>query len=178
MPPKRRTSTPSGTTRAQQQRSQSTLSFSKGANRVTKPGAGAHVSKLSKKDPALLDLTPAIAEPDLSDPTTAEAALDEQVKAETQQDDSQDPLTETGSKAEDVLGGRAKESEIGALGGKGNGWVDDEEVTARKIKDSQIKAYWRAKEQERKAPRVHQQGLTVGEKVLREWDMSGQYGVS
>ncbi|KAF2482932.1 DNA polymerase delta, subunit 4-domain-containing protein [Neohortaea acidophila] len=51
-----------------------------------------------------------------------------------------------------------------------------DEASARKIKDSQIKAYWRAKEQERKAPRVHQQDLTVYEKVLREWDMSGQYG--
>ncbi|KAH0385304.1 hypothetical protein KCU89_g17196, partial [Aureobasidium melanogenum] len=32
------------------------------------------------------------------------------------------------------------------------------------------------KEAERKSPRVHQQGLDVSEKILREFDMSGQYG--
>jgi len=175
MPPKRRTSTPSGTTRAQQQRSQSTLSFSKGANRVTKPSVSAQQSKISKKDPALLDLIP-VEDEKHTEPTTAEAAIDEQVKAETRHEDGADPLASTESKTEEVLGGRAKESEAGALGGKANGWVDDEEARARKITDGQIKAYWRKKEQERKTPRVHQEGLTIGEKILREFDMTGQYG--
>jgi hypothetical protein len=56
--------------------------------------------------------------------------------------------------------------------------VANEEAEARDVSDAQIKKYWRQKEQERLAPRVHQEDLTVYEKVLREWDMSGQYGVS
>jgi DNA polymerase delta subunit 4 len=54
----------------------------------------------------------------------------------------------------------------------------EEETRARGISDAQIKKYWRSKEAERKAPRVHQQSLDVTEKMLREFDMSNQYGVS
>jgi DNA polymerase delta subunit 4 len=145
---------------------------------VTKATVNAQQSKLSKKDPALLDLVPAQEKMQDAEPTTADAAIEEQVQAEIQHEAEADPLQTTGNKTEEVLGGRAQESEIGALGGKGNGWVDDEEARAKKTTHSQVKAYWRAKEQERKAPRVHQEGLTVGEKVLREFDMSGQFGVS
>lgn len=101
------------------------------------------------------------------------------VQQEADDDAAPDPLqTERDIvKTEDVLGGRAQQSDAGAVGGKGSGWVGDEEERARKITDTQIKRYWREKEQERKAPRVHQEDLTVYEKVLREWDMSGQYGV-
>jgi DNA polymerase delta subunit 4 len=55
---------------------------------------------------------------------------------------------------------------------------DDYEKRAIKVSNAQIKKYWQAKESERKCPRVHQQGLDVSEKILREFDMSGQYGVS
>lgn len=41
---------------------------------------------------------------------------------------------------------------------------------------AKIKTYWSAKERERKAPRVYQQGLGVREKILRESDMSSRYG--
>lgn len=128
----------------------------------------------SKKDPALFDITPAQAEPDVEEPTTAEAAIAGQAAAA-----SADPLDGSAVKTEEVLGGRAAVSDAGAVGGKaGTGWKADEEIQARKISNAQIKGYWRKKEQERKAPRVHQEGLSVHEKVLREWDMSGQYGVS
>lgn len=175
MPPKRRQSAPRT---ASTQHAQSTLSFGKGQhNRITKPSA-AHQSKKSKKDPAIIDVKPAVAESDVEEPATADAAIAQQVE-EVQGTASDDPLASghPASKTEDVLGGRAQDSTTGATGGKtGAGWVDNEEAEARKIKDSQIKTYWRRKEQERKAPRVHQEGLDIGEKVLREWDMSGQYG--
>lgn len=164
MAPKRRSQTAARrTTSAQQQR----LSFQ---SKVTKPSS-AQQAKTSKKDPALID---DIARAEL--PTTD--AKEEAPQAE--EDIAADPLSTTSPAVTtaDVLGGRAQQSDAGSVGGKGSGWVGDEEASARKIKDSQIKAYWRAKEQERKAPRVHQQDLTVYEKVLREWDMSGQYGVS
>jgi DNA polymerase delta subunit 4 len=52
-----------------------------------------------------------------------------------------------------------------------------EELKAEKVTDAQIKRYWREREAERHAPRVHQQDLSVEEKVLRLFDMSSQYGV-
>ena len=41
-----------------------------------------------------------------------------------------------------------------------------------------MKRYWKSKEDERIAPRVHQQGLNANEKILRHFDLSSQYGVS
>lgn len=53
-----------------------------------------------------------------------------------------------------------------------------EEDQAKRISDAAIKKYWAAKEKQRMAPRVHQQDLSIHDKILREWDVSGQYGVS
>ncbi|KAF2473804.1 uncharacterized protein BDR25DRAFT_256686 [Lindgomyces ingoldianus] len=53
-----------------------------------------------------------------------------------------------------------------------------EEDEARRISEKRIQKYWKDKEAARKAPRVHQEDLSLHEKVLREWDMSGQYGPS
>jgi DNA polymerase delta subunit 4 len=177
MAPKRRTASARPTPAGQQAK----LSF---ANKVTKAGAK-HQAKDSKKDPALVEDIlrtdiKAEAEPDLEEITTAEEAIQQQVEEEASTlDSAQDPL-EAGDEVttESVLGGRAEQSDVGAIGGKASGWVADEEQRARKTTDTQIKSYWRKKEAERLAPRVHQQDLTLYEKVLREWDMSGQYGVS
>ena len=177
MAPKRRTQS----VRTVSSNQQAKLSFQ---SKVTKPGSNQQ-SKNTRKDPALVEDivrtdVKAEVEPDLEEPTTADKAIQEQVEQETATlDTAADPLQTEGDdvKTEDVLGGRAQESDAGATGGKGSGWVSDEEDRARKITNTQIKQYWRQKEQERLAPRVHQEDLTVFEKVLREWDMSGQYGV-
>ncbi|KAI1389052.1 DNA polymerase delta, subunit 4-domain-containing protein [Hypoxylon trugodes] len=50
------------------------------------------------------------------------------------------------------------------------------ELRADKITDCQIDQYWRKLERERIASRVHQEDLTLAEKVLRYWDVSSQYG--
>ncbi|KAI1337664.1 DNA polymerase delta, subunit 4-domain-containing protein [Xylariaceae sp. FL0016] len=50
------------------------------------------------------------------------------------------------------------------------------EQKAQKVSDKQIEAYWRALERERIAKRVHQEDLSLAEKVLRYWDVSSQYG--
>ncbi len=47
-----------------------------------------------------------------------------------------------------------------------------------RVSDAQVKRYWKGKEDERIAPRVHQRGLSVHEKILRHFDLSSQYGVS
>ncbi|KAL1303563.1 hypothetical protein AAFC00_006932 [Neodothiora populina] len=176
MPPKRRTSTPLASARSSQRAAQSTLSFHKqGPNRVTKPGA-AQRNVIAKKEPTLLDEV--IVDDEQSDaksPTTAQAAITEQavsVKAELD-----DALQSGPVRTEDVLGGKATADDTGAVGGRsGSGWNGDEEARARRVTDAQIKRYWQTKERERKAPRVHQEGLSVQDKLLREWDMSGQYG--
>ncbi|CAM1504013.1 Fc.00g016040.m01.CDS01 [Cosmosporella sp. VM-42] len=52
----------------------------------------------------------------------------------------------------------------------------DAELRAEKITEVQISKYWKSLENQRKAPRVHQQGLSLSEKVLRYFDVSSQYG--
>ncbi|KAH8684652.1 DNA polymerase delta, subunit 4-domain-containing protein [Tricladium varicosporioides] len=52
----------------------------------------------------------------------------------------------------------------------------EEEERAARVTDAQIRRYWRERESERRAPRVHQQELGVEEKVLRLFDISSQYG--
>ncbi|MCJ1311930.1 hypothetical protein MMC25_005604 [Agyrium rufum] len=55
---------------------------------------------------------------------------------------------------------------------------DEWETRAAKITEPQIRQYWKDREDERLAPRVHQQGLTIHDKILRYFDMSNQYGPS
>jgi DNA polymerase delta subunit 4 len=177
---------------------QSKLSFHGTSNKVTKNTSpqSKETKAALKKDPALLDslltqestpaaeILPEEAEKDLPE-TTAQKAITEQAlstastlpsrpypSTTTDATDSQPTTTES------VLGGRAAPNDpLGATNGF-SGWLGDEEQRARKISESQIKKYWRAKEAQRLAPRVHQDDLGVREKVLREWDMSGEFGVS
>ncbi|CEJ79948.1 hypothetical protein VHEMI00160 [[Torrubiella] hemipterigena] len=51
-----------------------------------------------------------------------------------------------------------------------------EEQLAEDITDAQVNKYWKSIESERKAPRVHQEGLSTNEKLLRYFDVSSQYG--
>jgi len=179
MAPKRRAS--ERTTSASRQ--QSTLSFNGKTTRVTKPSHqslqhGKAIGQEKKEvllDEALSRAESAQPEDDVTDEpkqTTADKAIEQQTRAE------EDTLT-GGSKIEDVLGGRAQTSDVGAVGGPADsGWVSDEEARARKISEAQIKKFWREQESLRLVPRVHQEDLDLHERVLRLWDVSGQYGVS
>ncbi|TKA37747.1 hypothetical protein B0A54_09749 [Friedmanniomyces endolithicus] len=181
MPPKRKSSGPRAVPTRTPSNPQSTLSFHGKQNKVTKPGV-APVTKQLKKDPALLEeiarteiKTDSTPEPKES--TTASAAITQRSDEEAQ--NLAAPSPHPAADPLDTLGGRAQTSDVGAAGGKtGAGWLADEEAQARSVTETQIKQYWRQKEAMRLAPRVHQEGMTVYEKVLREWDMSGQFGVS
>ncbi len=181
MPPKRKSSGPRAVPTRTPSNPQSTLSFHGKQNKVTKPGV-APATKQTKKDPALLeDIARSEIKteetPDPEQPTTAETAITQQTDAEAKP--LALPTQHPGANPDEILGGRAQESDLGATGGKAaTGWLADEEALARSVTESQIKLYWRQKESPRLAPRVHQEGMTVYEKVLREWDMSGQFGVS
>jgi DNA polymerase delta subunit 4 len=193
MPPKR-SSTVGRTTSASRQ--QSTLAFNGKNSRVTKASQQnqQHGKSLDKKKELLFDeaVTRADLQPDddddvveiTSQSTTADKAVEQQAEVETRALEKasshkpEEALT-GGSKTEDVLGGRAQTSDIGAVNGPaGSGWVGDEEKRARKITETQIKKFWREKESARLVPRVHQEDLAVHERVLRLWDVSGEYGVS
>jgi hypothetical protein len=52
------------------------------------------------------------------------------------------------------------------------------EKDVKRITTSQLNKYWAAKESLMKAPRAHFEKLGVAEKILREWDVDGRYGVS
>ncbi|RMY08623.1 hypothetical protein D0868_04701 [Hortaea werneckii] len=178
MAPKRKSAAPRTSSR-QSSSQQSTLSFHGKNNRVTKPSTPQEI-KAEKKDPALLESV-ARADEKAQPSTDQDESTQDAIEHEAQPSQTEalaDPLKQSGepTKAEDVLGGRAPQSDSGAVGGKGSGWVSDEEQRARKVSETQIKRYWRAKEQERLAPRLHQEDMSVYERILREWDMSGQYG--
>lgn len=176
MPPKRR----SQVSRTSSTGQQSTLSFHGKHNKVTKPGSAQQIKSAKKADSLAKDVVDIETHTD-HEQTTADKAIQQQTEQETAAlEAAPDPLDQKNESTttEDVLGGRAKQSDVGAIGGRGSGWVGDEEQQARKVSDTQIKKYWRQKEQERLAPRLHQEDLGVYEKVLREWDMSNQYGVS
>ena len=190
MPPKRRTTdrTTSGS------RQQSTLSFNGKSGRVTKASQQhqQYGKDLDKKKELLFD--EAVSRTDVPEddevvelatkPTTADKAIEQQAEVETRALEqataakSEEGLT-GGFKTEDVFGAPAQTSEVGAVGGAvGSGLVGDEETRARKITETQIKKFWREKESDRLVPRVHQEDLGVHERVLRLWDISGEYGVS
>ncbi|MCJ1260047.1 hypothetical protein MMC24_007887 [Lignoscripta atroalba] len=168
MPPTRRTKP----ARTSSQHSQPTLSFHSRANRVTKPSVAPAVSSSKNalshepsseqkqvvtaaelstpSTPAAEDVDAQIAE----EPTTAQLAIREQVHAE------RDSLkTEQQAKVKTNTDATV-------------------EAKARGIGEGQIKRYWRAKEEGRKAVRVHQEGLSMYEKILREFDLSSQYGIT
>lgn len=191
MPPKRRTTGRTSST----SRQQSTLSFNGKSGRVTKASQQyqQHGKDLDKKKELLFD--EAVSRTDVpkddddvvelaTKSTTTDKAIEQQAEVEARALEqaaavkSEEGLT-GGSKTQDVLGGRAQTSDIGAVGGPvGSGWVGDEEMRARKITETQIKKFWREKESDRLVPRVHQEDLGVHERVLRLWDISGEYGVS
>ncbi|KLO91141.1 DNA polymerase delta subunit 4 [Fusarium fujikuroi] len=50
------------------------------------------------------------------------------------------------------------------------------ELQAEKVTDAQIKKYWKSIEDQWTTPRLHQQGVSLNEKVLRYFDVSSQYG--
>lgn len=143
---RQRTSGPQTSSKAQQQ---SQLSF-----RSTKAGL---------KKPQIKDEKPS------KTPKVDEIADDEEEIEQTAIEDSQpQPKPET---PEDLQGPSvAAEDE-----------EEDEAETALDkealgLPETKLKSYWAAKERERKAPRIHQEGLSVRDKILREFDMSSRFG--
>lgn len=128
---------------------QSTLAFHGGANKVTKPSTRAQDAK---KNVLSKSTTKAI-KPEVIDLATVSETKPTTVEA-------------------DIIDQVEKEVAVQKTE------ISPEDERARRITDAAIKKYWSAKEKQRLAPRVHQDDLSLHEKVLREFDMSAQYGVS
>ncbi|MCJ1441655.1 MAG: hypothetical protein MMC23_002145 [Stictis urceolatum] len=133
------------------------LSFSK---KVTKPGSKS--SALSKtaeaKAQKLLsetELTP-VASPTPESPTSVSVELDPKVDEE--------PTTADLAIREQTLAEK-EQTERSA-----------EEEEALGVSEARVKKYWKAKEDSRISPRVHQEGMTLHDKVLREFDLSSHFG--
>ncbi|KAH7063384.1 DNA polymerase delta, subunit 4-domain-containing protein [Macrophomina phaseolina] len=129
---------------------QATLAFHGASNRVTKPRASptgkAKVTNKSKQDPIL-----------------SESITDTNLSAQAEPDLAE-PTTSELAIAQQSRQEAAKPE------------LTPEEEKASRVSEAQIKKYWKEKERARKAPRVHQEDVSLHEKVLREFDTSGQYG--
>ncbi|MCJ1392129.1 hypothetical protein MMC18_004996 [Xylographa bjoerkii] len=130
-------------------RAQQPLSFNARSNRITKPSITAASKNLDKTNSKKL-----AEEAEISSPSPAPEEVDVQV--------AEQPTTAELAIRSQVEAEKKERT--------------DAETKASKITDAQIKRFWKRKEEERKAPRVHQQGLSVEEKVLREFDLSSQFG--
>lgn len=140
--------------------SQSTISFTN----PTKPSAGKPASRASKtaEKPSSKPLAPQTAKS-----ATADIALPSRP--------SQAEISGAVSATPEVV--EEAEAQAEAEYDSEDEREAQDEAAAAKISDKQIKVYWTGKEDARKAPRVHQAGLSVRERVCREFDMELRFGV-
>lgn len=129
---------------------QSTLSFN---NRVSKAGAARATSKDKE---AQFDSPIAIP------PPSKRVKVEDQLEEVEEQLDAESRVSEAEDHAQAEV---AEEKDLA-------------KVRAEKVTDAQIRKYWKGVEDARIARRVHQEELSTGEKVLRYFDISSQYGVS
>ncbi|EXJ78542.1 hypothetical protein A1O1_08943 [Capronia coronata CBS 617.96] len=173
MPRGRKTKASTGSSAAQ---AQSTLSFNSKSARVTKPSARPDEAKKNPLAKSLSEPAQAQIEEEVTAIETLESGQEEARSVDVEAakaEPSQIKVNILDSPAEEAqtqrLKPRAKRTRV--QGGK-----DARELEAEKVTDSQIKKYWRAEEDSRLAPRVHQETLSLHEKILRHFDLSSQYG--
>ncbi|KAI0594261.1 DNA polymerase delta, subunit 4-domain-containing protein [Biscogniauxia sp. FL1348] len=126
---------------------QSTLSFN---HRVTKPSAAKGVKDLSTPAPATKSASP----------LAQHVSSAQLVKGREEEEEAEEEGEEQEKEQEKTIEEPKSEAE----------------VRAQKVTSRQIDQYWRRLERDRLTPRVHQEGLSLAEKVLRYWDVSSQYG--
>ncbi|KAF4214403.1 hypothetical protein CNMCM8980_002540 [Aspergillus fumigatiaffinis] len=129
---------------------QSTLSFG-GKSRVTKPSA---TSTRSQKTKDLAPISAAV--------SSTEAVPDPDQVPVAPSEPSQPHVAELAVRQQ------AREEIQQPL--------SEEDQKAIKITEQELQRYWKKEEQTRKAPRVHQEDLSLHEKILRHFDLSSQYG--
>lgn len=114
------------------------------------------------------DLKEPIAKPAVAEPTEVKVkdeSVEDDVKAEATLDTPD--VKDEESEAEEE-----EEPEVEAAPER-----PEAEIKAEKVTKTEIQKYWKGIEEQRIAPRIHQQDLDLNEKVLRYFDVSSQYGV-
>ncbi|KAL8841398.1 MAG: hypothetical protein Q9176_003278 [Flavoplaca citrina] len=170
MPPARRGRPPGSTSSRNDPRAaQQTLAFGR-SNKITKPSLPPPSSrKVSKAKSG--DVTP---------PAASEVAKVEDVAAEEVKEDPEstaEVVNEDPTLAEGRERGMAIRTDVRKSNENGMMRTEDAmEEKAKGISEAAVKRYWRQREGERKAPRVHQKDLSLHEKILRHFDLSSQYG--
>lgn len=183
MPAPRR-STGGSRARPGPEKGQSTISF---ATRVTKASAPTDVKKAVLTDPApkKAEVVQSPTEDELehvkddSSDEEDDSTEEEEEEVEDEQEEGEDGDVE--DEVEEKL-----ELEVGPIqtvsdpepAVPADAEKDESDLLAERMKDAEIKEYWIGIQSARLAVPVHQEGLTVSEKVLRYFDVSSQYGVS
>lgn len=151
---------------------QSTLSFKHKVTKAIQTGKEGYKSPSRAKE-YIPEPTP--------EPTTAKATP---LKTDDDDDNSQPPLNPTtptaagDDESHATLAVQIKPAPQPAVAAAPE--KSDAELKAAKITDKAIERYWSDIESSRNARAVHKkhgEGLTTGEKVLRYFDVSSQYGV-
>ncbi|GKZ80234.1 hypothetical protein AnigIFM56816_004451 [Aspergillus niger] len=150
MPPSRRRGGNTAATRS----NQATLSFGS-KSRVTKPSAAPSTRSQKAKDLDLIDTTRS------STPSVEDVSEVEQASV-TPTEPSQPHVAELAVR-------KQAQTEIQQP-------RSGEDAKAEKITERQLQQYWKKEEAKRQGPRVHQEGLELREKILRNFDLSSQYG--
>ncbi|RAL01278.1 putative DNA polymerase delta subunit 4 [Aspergillus ibericus CBS 121593] len=150
MPPTRRR----GGNTAATSSNQATLSFGS-KSRVTKPSAAPSTRSQKAKDLDSIDAALS------KEPSVDDVSEPEQVLV-TPTEPSQPHVAEL------VVRKQAREEIQQPL--------SSEDERAGKITERQLQQYWKKEEAKRRGPRVHQEDLTLREKILRHFDLSSQYG--
>ncbi|KAL4773117.1 DNA polymerase delta, subunit 4-domain-containing protein [Aspergillus nidulans var. acristatus] len=148
MPPARRR----GGNTASARSSQPVLSFG-AKSRVTKPSAAP--STPSEKTKALEHLTTEVREKDASNDVSIDVP---ESKVEPEQPHVAELAVRSQAKAEIQQP------------------LSEEDKKAAKVTRKQLQDYWKAEEAKSRGPRVHQEDLSLDEKILRHFDLSSQYG--
>ncbi|KAL8707637.1 MAG: hypothetical protein Q9220_007375 [cf. Caloplaca sp. 1 TL-2023] len=180
MPPARRGRPPGSTphrTSSDPRAAQSTLAFGR-SNKITKPSVPPSSSRKISKPSKSKDEEVAV----IQTGSDKEESVD--VRATSPKSGSDDVVvaaiapTEVKEEVASLKEGREKAMAIRQAHKTEEAVAlrDENEEKAGKVSEAAVKRYWREKEMERKAPRVHQQTLSLHEKILRHFDLSSQYG--
>ncbi|KAK6381426.1 hypothetical protein LTS17_004484 [Exophiala oligosperma] len=154
MPPRGRRSKGSTPTHAQ-----SRLSFNNSA-RVTKPGTRQDDSA-KKAASKLSEVTQAPVEHEIETPEPEADELQATPESESKSKEIDVAIRESPLKPK-TTNPKAKKIPVPDK--------DERELSAEKITDAQIRKYWKAEED------VHQENLSLHEKILRHFDLSSQFG--
>ncbi|KAG6075990.1 hypothetical protein E4U33_001959 [Claviceps sp. LM78 group G4] len=151
MPTTRRSTAAAARGRTDSTKGQSTISFT---NKVTKPVAKNVKSVVATPKTTTVDI------PERTKP------IEEKTKEDVNKKD------EDGAEHEHEEESQQQAPQLETAPPK----ISETETRAGELTDAHINKYWKSIERQRKASRVHQQGISVNEKVLRYFDVSSEYG--